>query len=396
LTAPEPIGADEAEAFVAAAEEAFHAELTPEEKALELSLLEPERTLALRDEGGRIVATAAAYSRRLTVPGGASVPVAGVTLVGVVPGHTRRGHMRRLMKRQLSDLHATGEPPACLWSSEAGIYTRFGYGPGTQSVSVTVRLPVPLRATPPVRARLAEPDPAVLAPIYDAARRPGMLHRDTRWWARRVYDPEHRRDGAGKLRCALVEGAGYALYAVKGGWGEHGPQAEVRLRELVAVTPEARAALWRHLLELDLARSLKARLAPAGDPLPHLLARPDALVERYEDGLWIRLVDVRAALAARAYAMPFSLALEVEDAVCPWNAGVHRLAFDGSAATCEPAEGGAELAVTAEALGAAYLGGTSLALLAEAGMVRELRPGALHTAAVAFREPLEPWCPEVF
>jgi predicted acetyltransferase len=395
LTAPEPIRADEAEAFVAAAEEAFHAELHPDDMALEKAVLEPERTLAIRDEDGAIVATAAAFSRRLTIPGGSSVPVAGVTLVGVVPGHTRRGHLRTLMERQLADVHAAGEPLACLWCSEAGIYNRFGYGPATQALGLTVRLPAALREEPPVRARLAAPDPAVLAPIYESARRPGMLDRDDAWWARRVSDPEFRRRGAGELRCALAGGEGYALYAVANDWSEYGPEFEVRLRELVAATPGAAAALWRHVLGLDLARKLTARLA-AGDVLPHILAKPDLALARHRDGLWVRLVDVDGALAARAYALPFSLAIEVEDEICPWNAGVHRLAFDGETATCEPARGEADLAITPEALGAAYLGGTSLALLAAAGMVRELRPEALRTAALAFREPLEPWCPEIF
>jgi predicted acetyltransferase len=395
LTGPGPIGPEEAEAFVAAAEESFHGELHSDDMRLELELLEPERALAIRD-GGRIVATAAVLGRGLTVPGGRSVPVAGVTLVGVVPGHTRRGHLRTLMARQLADVRAAGEAIACLWCSEAGIYSRFGYGPATEAVALTVRLPASVRVNTPARPQLAPPDAAVLAPIYEAARRPGMLDRDDRWWHRQLAYPEHRRRGTGELRCALLEGDGYALYAVASDWGDHGPEFEVRLRELIARTPQARAALWRHVLELDLARVLTARLAAAGDVLPHILARPDLAAARHHDGLWVRLVDVDAALAARSYALPFDLLLDVEDPVCPWNAGLHRLACDGTAATCERAQGDADLSVTAEALGAAYLGGTSLALLAEAGLVRELRPGALHTAAVAFREPLEPWCPEVF
>jgi predicted acetyltransferase len=393
---PEPIRPGEAEAFIAAAEDAFHGELAPEDLALELAILDPVRALAIRD-GERMVATAAVIGRELTVPGGASVATGAVTAVGVQPDHTRRGHLRRLMIRHLADMHAAGEPLSCLWSSEAGIYSRYGYGSATQAVALDVRTPAPLRADAPVgeRARLVEPDAAVLAPLYEAARRPGMLSRTDAWWQRRIAHPEHRRGGSGDLRCALVPG-GYALYAVAMDWGDHGPDGTCQLKELVAGTPEATAGLWRHLLGLDLVHGIVSRLAAAGDPLPLLVANPDAVAARVRDGLWLRLVDVEAALAARTYATPFSLAIEVEDTVCPWNAGLHRLAFDGSTATCEPAQGEPELVASAEALGAAYLGGTSLALLAAAGQVRELRPGALRTAAVAFREPREPWCPEIF
>jgi predicted acetyltransferase len=127
-----------------------------------------------------------------------------------------------------------------------------------------------------------------------------------------------------------------------------------------------------------------------------MLADAEALSVDTGLGLWIRLVDLGAALVARTYAQPFVLVLEVEDAFCPWNAGRHRLAFDGAAATCEPTRAEPDLALGADALGAAYLGGTRFEALDAAGQVRELRPGALAVAATAFRAAAEPWCPEIF
>jgi predicted acetyltransferase len=166
----------------------------------------------------------------------------------------------------------------------------------------------------------------------------------------------------------------------------------VSVRELVAETPEARAGLWRLLLGLDLVRTLQWRLAPDHDPLAHVVTGNDAIDRRAGDGLFVRLLDVEAALSARAYAAPADVVLEVEDAFCPGSAGRFRLR-DGS---CERTDDRADLALGAEALGAIYLGGTPVTTLAAAGRVRELRPGALLEAATAFRSPVEPWCPEIF
>jgi len=409
MSAPEPVGADELEAFDNAARRALHDESHPEDVALDVLLTEPERTLVIRD-GGEIVATTLALTRRLTVPGGAAVPVAAVSAVGVSPGHTRRGHLSSLMRRQLDDVRAIGrEPIAALWASEGAIYARYGFGLASRAVTYELELSTArLRADAPrpsERPRLlgaAEAVPA-MTEVYEAVRaeHPGLLDRTELWWRRRVHDPEHRRDSAGRLLAAVQPGpggepAGYALYAAKSGWGDRGPAGEIRLRELVARTPEARTGLWDYLLGLDLMRSLRWRLAPDHDPLPHLLASTDPLLQRVGHGLWVRLVDVDRALAARTYSAPVSLVLEVEDAFCPWNTGRHRLGFDGGAASCERTGEPADLALTAEALGAAYLGGTRLESLAGAGRVRELTPGALHAAALAFRGSAEPWCPEIF
>ena len=107
----------------------------------------------------------------------------------------------------------------------------------------------------------------------------------------------------------------------------------------------------------------------------------------------MRLVDVagRARAPAR-YARDPDVVLDVADAFCPWNAGRYRLAGGG----CERTDAEPDLALDAAALGAAYLGGTTLRELAAAGRVAELRPGALARASAAFRGDVAPWCPEIF
>ncbi len=405
VTGPETITADELEAFELAARGAFHDDAHPAEVAMDVELLEADRCLVIRDRS-TIVGTTAALTQQMTVPGGASAPVAAISAVGVAPGHTRRGHLSRLMRRQLDEVE---EPLAVLYASEGAIYGRYGYGLSSRAMryelhlrGARVRPTAPRPAEPTRHYDVADALP-LMERVYEAVRptRPGLLARSPVWWGRRTSDLEHRRGGAGKLRAAVQHGddgepAGYALYSANSDWDELGPSGRVTLRELFATTPEARAGLWDYLIGIGLMRTLTWQRAPEHDPLPHLLVSRDGLTTRASWGLWTRVVDPGRALAARAYARPFELVLELEDAFLPANAGRHRLAFDGERANCERTTAPADLALDAEALGAAYLGGTPLESLAGAGRVRELRPGALDTAAAAFRSVPEPWCADPF
>ena len=399
----ERLTAADQEAFEAACHLAFHEVAHPEVIAMDQRVTDAERTFAVRD-GGEIVATGANLTRELTVPGGV-VRMAGISAIGVVPGHTRRGHLTAMMRRLLEDGREAGEPVAGLWASEGAIYGRFGFGIATRALRYDLQLDrVALRRDAPLpgpRVQTLEPAAALerMRALHDRVRvaTPGMLDRRGAWWDRRIFDPEHRRDGAGPLGAAIQPGddgepAGYALFSPKLTWDDRGPAGSVNVRELVAETPEARAGLWRFLLALDLVRTLQWRLAPDHDPLPHLLTGNDAVDRRAGDGLFVRLLDVDAALSARTYASGADLVLAVDDPFCPWNSGRHRLR-DGR---CEPTEDPADLALDAEALGSIYLGGTPVTALAAAGRVRELRDGALLEATTAFRGAVEPWCPEIF
>jgi predicted acetyltransferase len=398
----ETIEPGEVRAVLSALAAAFLEDLDEEEAALDEKVVEPGRTLVARD-GGRIVATAAVAAREVTVPGGV-VPFAAVTLVGVAPSHRRRGLLSRLMRRQLADVREAGEAIAALWASEAVIYGRFGYGIATRQGELELRTRE-ARLRPDVERLDGAPEimPAAdargrLASVHEAVRvrRPGMLARTGAWWDLRLRDPESQREGAGALRAAVLDEHGYLLYSYKEEWSGAGPVGTLRLRELVATTPAAAAALWGFVLELDLVRRAIWRLAPADEPLPHMLDNARAVSGQLSDGLWVRLVDVPRALRERNYSAPFDVVLDVADDACPWNAGRLRLAWDGTRAECEPTSAAPDLELSAAELGAAYLGGTTLASLARAGRVRERSEGALRAASVAFRGTLEPWCPEIF
>jgi len=341
------------------------------------------------------------------VPGG-DVRAAGVTGVGVIPTHRRRGVLTGLMRRQLADVREWGEPVAILWASEASIYPRFGYGLATRNARLDAdrsRTLGPASAPGGGRVRLVSHEEALelLPPVYDRIRAvsPGFFARWPDWWdAHTLADPEHERDGAGPLFRAILEldgrPEGYALYSVRHEWSQEGPGAKVQVREALATTPAATQELWRYLFGVDLVERVQARRLPADHPLFLLAAEPPRLRFSLGDGLWLRLVDLPAALALRGYAAEGALVLEVADAFCPWNDGRWLVEAAPDAAAVERATGEPELRLPAGALAAAYLGGHSIADLARACLVEELAPGAVARADHLFRTDRAPWCPEGF
>lgn len=406
-----PVSAEEYDALARVIELAFAEPPEPDEvHDVERGLLEFERTLAVVD-GDELVASAAAYSFSMTVPGGAAVPAAGVTWVSVLPTHRRRGLLTGLMRRQLDDIRAAGrEPVAILWASESPIYGRFGYG----LASLSLYLNVPRRhnrlhavpGTDGLRVRLLDPETSLdlIRPVYDheVSRRPGMLALETENWRRsRISDPTSRRDGGSPLRALLVEDQsgrvrGYARYSTKSRWERGGAEGSVLVRELGAVDAAAAATAWSYLLDLDLTTSTRARNRPVDDPLLHLLLDVRHAEPELGDGLYVRLVDVGPALAARRYATAVDVVIEVTDPFCDWNSGRWRLRADDSGAGCEWSTAPADLTLDVRELGACYLGGISLRALADAGLVTEHTPGAVARLSTAMRHEPAPWCPFVF
>jgi predicted acetyltransferase len=396
---PAPITRDEVREFAVGVWRAFHGELRQHRQDAWAELLEPERTLAFRDDG-RIVAGGSIFSRYLTVPGG-EVPVAGVTLVGVQASHRRRGILTMLMERQLADVHEQGrEAIAALWASEPVIYGRFGYGLGTTAARLTVnRVLAELRRPSTAPVRMLEPAEALpeLEALFEEVRPtvPGMLDRRGPWWAAHTEDHPDDREGAEPMRAAVADGA-YALYSVKMRWADEGPASEVVLHEALATDADAEAAIWSYLLGLDLTGTITWEVAPVDHPLIHMVRNAVHVRTGVGAGLFVRVVDVPRALTDRTYGEPFELVFELEDATCPWNAGRWALRWDGTTATCARTATPAGIELTAEELGAAYLGGTTLETLARAGRVRELRAGALAPASRSFRADRAPWCQEIF
>ncbi|MEW2583539.1 GNAT family N-acetyltransferase [Streptomyces virginiae] len=381
----------------------------PEARELWQGLTEPERSLGVWD-GEECVGTAGAFSLRLSVPGGTLVDTAGVTMVSVAATHRRRGLMTTMMRRQLDDVRERGEPLAALVASEPGIYGRFGYGMATQQLSATidttrVRLEVPGGGgADPVRLRYADPQSALTAceAVYadQVTARPGMPSRRPGWERLGVLAPQGGgRDGS-PLQCVVAdrdgETVGYARFQNTPQWDVSGARGMIVLRDLEARDPAAYARLWRFLFEIDLTSTLVAQNRPVDDAWQHLVSDVRRCERQLRDGLFVRLVDVGAALEARAYRTPVDVVLEVEDAFCPWNEGRWHLAGDSRGGSCTRTRARPDVALPTAALASAYLGGVPLTTLARAGRAAELSPGALTHASLAFATDPAPWLPHAF
>jgi predicted acetyltransferase len=409
-----PIAEDEFDGFEAVAQHAFHGSpLSEGDRRIVLDRFEFDRSLAAFD-GTTPVGVTMCYSFQLSVPGQEVLPAAGVTFVAVLPTHRRRGVLTSMMRRQLADVRDGGEPLAILWASESVIYSRYGYGRASWNLSFTLRrgegkLAMTAPSGSGLRLSLAEPEAArpEMAKVYDTVlpSRPGFFGRNDAWWRSTVYDPAEERHGASPLRCLLAEDAsgprGYALYSGEETWADFLPENALTVRELMAVDPAASATLWADLLSRDLTSEFRVRRRPVDDPLLYQLADPRRTRAQLIDGLWVRIVDLPRALAGRKYSCPLDVVIEVRDEILPSNAGRWRLTTtaetsNGLAAACVPVSSAADLALDVTELGAAYLGGTRLGALAGAGLVTELRPGAVRQLSAALSWDPAPWCPLVF
>lgn len=401
-----PIADSEFPAACALLDEAFVSSWAPGQVERFRGVSELDRSLAAFD-GDRMVGFTQVMSFDMTVPGGV-LPVAGVTSVGVLASHRRQGVLSSLMRRQLADVRDRGEAVAALYASEAAIYGRYGYGRAVDNVFYTIpkhssafRADAP--ADPALRLRVEPPETvrAEFVQLFDRVRtsRPGLYTRTEARWNAVLADDDHARGGSGRLRCVLAEDdhgvRGYALFRVRRATTDHDvPDGLVELQELFALDPAAYAMVWRSVLDRDLCSRVFAINRPLDDPIMHLLAEPRHLTAGTVDELWIRLVDVPAALTQRVYSAPVDLVIEVGDDVCPWNAGRWRLST--AKATCERTEDAPDLSLDVRILGAGYLGGRSLESYRMAGQIAEHREGAVRELSAAMSWSPLPWGGLVF
>lgn len=391
---------NELRASLDAANVAFANELRDDDFEIQRTELPIDRIVAAFDDG-KPVGLTASIAFEMTIPGG-QVPTAGVTYVGVMPTHRRRGILTELMRRQLDELRAQGEPLAILWASEPVIYGRFGYGIAAPTAFLDAeRNGFAFRddsgATGSARLVTAEEARTLFPPVFERARtqRVGMVTRSEARWDARVKDPEHWRDGASPKYFVLVELDGqaeaFAMYRVKEKWERGTPLSEVQLVDVIATSPDAAREVWRFLFGIDLVARITLWNSDPASPLYLMVKDARRLQLRLGDGLWLRLVDVGEALRRRSYAGDGSVVIEVMDAFCPTNDGRYRAGADAG-----PTDGEPELRLSVADLASAYLGAFSFERLAAAGRVEELADGALARASGLFRTELPPYCNEPF
>jgi predicted acetyltransferase len=334
-------------------------------------------------DGPDIVGMAMYLDLELTVPGGAVLPMAGVTWVAVAPTHRRRGVLRAL----LTELHGRmrGYPIAGLEASEAAIYGRFGYGPATIAHELKVhRREARFHADvpDPGGVRLVRPaeHSAQVQDIYERWRRqtPGGVYCPPQLWNDVLADREDSRRGGSAYFC-LLHADGYAIYRVH----RSGEEKNAEVEELRAITPDAHIALWRALLGMDLIATVTAWTNP-DDVLPYLLT-DSRLVKAslIEDGLWLRMLDIPAVLEARTYAADLSVVLDIcADDLGP--GGRFALEVRDHKARCVPTDAPADVHTSRSVLGSLYMGAHRTAAFATANRLRCNDSGLMAQLDAAF------------
>lgn len=370
------------------------------------AVFEYDRIFAVYD-GDDIIGTGGAFSFGLTVPGGREVPMGGTTVITVQPTHRRQGVLRQLMDRHLDEVADRGEPLAGLWASEASIYGRFGYGQATyRHVAKIDAASIAFRDPPDesIRLRLVEADEAkgLLPTIYESVRseRPGMLTRTPDWWAhRRLTDPESSRGDKSAYRyliCETEAGAtGYAVYRQDAKWDDFVADGEVIVVEVVAEESSSHRAIWSFLTNIDLFPRVSWWNMPVDDPLPASVTDNRRVRRTLSDALWIRLMDVGAALEARTYERDGAVTFSVEDAVRPKNSGTYRLEVVDGEPRCARTTDSPRISLDIDVLGHLYLGGGDARVMAAAGRING-EPETVSAVHGLFRSDVAPWCPEVF
>jgi len=369
--------------------------------------LTPDMTMAAFD-GDQIVGTSGAYPFESAVPGGAIIKNAGVTAVTVSGTHRRQGLLNGMMQRLLQQEREKGQPVASLWASESIIYGRFGYGMSIQHENflIDTRKAV-IKHMPSVegKIRFVTPDEArkLLPKAWEAAvvSHAGVPRRSDLSWDGYVVGLGKSGGGWGKPFVVVYEEdgkpLGYAKYMVKElhvfGEQVHGL---LNADDVIHSTPASHAAIWNHLLNVDLYDTLSTWRSASDDSLPWMLADQRQLERKPYDGVWYRLMDVAEALSTRTYLAEGSLVFEVEDSYIPEWGGRFELTGGPDGVRCVPTTKAADITLPTASLATIFLGGAKLGDLERAGRVEENTDGAISIADAMFATVKAPWCPMMF
>lgn len=330
-------------------------------------------------DGSRCVGNVGAFHFDTTVPGGSRVTTAGVTKVGILPTHTRRGLLTSMITRLLDDAHSAGTVLASLRASEAPIYGRFGFGLAGDTVAAEIdtRRALPLRIDPPTGLiRILDSDEllSTVPPIYALSRwRVGTVNRPDWLWPLKLKaagQPTESSWGKGSFIAvhSNTDGNddGYVHYEVE--WNENfaeNPTGTGKVIDLWGGSPEVELALWDYVLGIDLVLVWQAEPRPIDDPIRRAMYDPRAYKTRQRlDEQWMRLLDVDAALSQRSYgATDRSVTLQIADPMFKENCDRWTI----SSAGAERSDAQPDMSVDIAAISALYLGGVTWTGLAASG-----------------------------
>ncbi len=372
---------------------------------------ELDRLVAAVDTSSdRIVGTGGADSYSLTLPGGATVPMAGVAYMTTSVTHQRQGAFSRMMAQIHDEARERGDIVSGLWASQSHLYSRFDYGLAVNSYDWEIDPSFGAFAHSPVDAAEesdahvyfvdADEAAAMLPGIYDQMHQQtiGSVNRNEGRWRYELFDEERVRGGSSELFFAICEEAceqtGYVAYRMRRiGDSDMGTLEVV---EQVSDTPTAHATMWRFLLNFDLVGKITAVNRPSDDPLWWMLSDPRRLNRKSHDALWIRLLDIPKALEARTYNANGRLKIGLVSESQPAVAGTYVLDIDDSQASVKKTTDKPDVIMTPADLSAIYLGGMTPGPLVDAGRIDVITTGSAAKLHGMFSTDSAPWCAHYF
>lgn len=360
---------------------------TDEQWPVVLPSYEPGRVLAAFD-GDEMIGTTQSFASSLVVPGGAVVPHAAISRVGVRADYTRRGVLTALMREQLSKLP---DPVATLRASEGRIYGRFGYGLAGRwrTVEIDAKRAV-IAGEMSGRVRMLDQDSAdkLLPELHESIglARPGQIGRWAGWWARARDRKTEAENSVTVVHSGPGGDDGFMTYKVT---TDNEFKHHTEIVDFVCANDDAWRDLWIYVSRLDLVDDIAVDVA-LDDPVTWLFEDPRVVrTKDVYDEIWLRLVDVPRMLAARTYGPAEPVVIEVQDTLLPANDGRYRVSPDG----VERVEEQPDITIPVDLLGAVYFGDTTFSQLVATKRIEGTR---LADADALFAVPRKPFCGTFF
>ncbi|WIM88013.1 GNAT family N-acetyltransferase [Candidatus Mycobacterium wuenschmannii] len=349
-----------------------------------------------------IVGTTIVYRTLLTVPGGARLRAAWLTMTAVASTHQGRGVWAQLSLKGLEILIERGYPIVCGVPTQTEMYDNVGAGVASYSQKLVIDRRSATLRNPPEAYHTRELNAAqarhVLPEIYErwCTATNGAVQRTDAWWNDSLEDRPTQRGNGSVLNCT-THPDGFLTYRVVG-QSTHAfrpPLGSTVVEDFCAVTDEAHTELLAALLTLEMFDHISID-APLDDALPLKLTDLRAAeVDAVSDWLWVRINDVPEALGARGYMADADVALEVVDPL-DLSGGRFLLQVRDGAGKCLPHEGPADIEISLADLGTIYTGAHRPSELVRAGRITELREGAMHILDDIFRVQRVPFCNTLF
>jgi predicted acetyltransferase len=369
--------------------------------------VEPEDILLAEDTSDEqhpaVVGTSIIYRAQLTVPGGARLRAAWLTMIAVASTHQGQGIWAQLSSQGLGILLARGYPVVCGVPTQTAMYDAFGAGVASYGHTYSIdRRFAELRAAPET-SRTREVDAAEakchIPEIYErwCAKTSGAVSRDIAWWTDYFEDrPSLRGDASGLYYTLHPDG--FLTYRVVGE-AKHArfrpPFGTVVVQDFCPVTDEAHSALLQTLLVLEMFHTVEIEVA-VDDPFPLKLSDLRAAsVKGVSDFLWVRINDVPTALNTREYTADTEVVLEVVDPL-GLSGGRFLLQTRDGVGKCTPHDGPADVEIGLAELGTIYMGAHRAAQLQRADRVAELHSGALSKLDAVMSTEQQPYCGTLF